>query len=67
MRNDTLVRVLRVMETLKRNRRTLAHDHTVSERTIRRDLEALTLAGVALRSSTDERGSRTPSRWWIEA
>lgn len=52
MRNDTLIRVLRMIEALRVRRlslRELAREHQVTTRTVRRDLEAISAAGLPLR------------------
>jgi predicted DNA-binding transcriptional regulator YafY len=55
VRNNQLVRVLRLIDFLKTGRHSLsslAQEFGVSQRTIRRDLEALSLAGVPVRNTT---------------
>lgn len=52
MRNACLVRTLRMIEALRVRRLTLeqlASEHGVTTRTVRRDLEAISAAGLPLR------------------
>ena len=69
MRNSSLVRVLCLIESLKHKRATLqslADEFNVSTRTIRRDLEALSLAGVPVRTTADAYANGINGFWWIE-
>jgi predicted DNA-binding transcriptional regulator YafY len=66
-RNVTLARVLGELRQLQNSRRgatlrELADQASVSERTIRRDLEALQAAGVP---QVDERGEDGRVRWRV--
>lgn len=66
-RNDSLVRVLTMMHYLKGGRQTLeqlAEEFHVSTRTVRRDLEALSVAGVPVRHSGDT-GEGFAGYWWV--
>lgn len=69
MRNDALVRVLKIMRQLEGGGRyrlaQLAEEHQVSERTIRRDLYALGDIGVPIGHSR-ETDDGSPGWWWIE-
>lgn len=68
MRGDALLRVLRMTETLRRGRRSvdeLAAAFKVTTRTVRRDLEVLSVAGVPVRSTKDAPAGRT-AYWWVE-
>lgn len=67
MRNDSLVRVLDMMRFLRSGRRTLAElsvEFHVSQRTVRRDLEALSVAGVPVRHRADT-GEGFAGYWWV--
>jgi predicted DNA-binding transcriptional regulator YafY len=71
MRNGQLVRVLALMQRLRSGRHTLASlacEFRVHQRTIRRDLEALSVAGVPVRHSADVAGDDAPLRgfWWMQ-
>jgi predicted DNA-binding transcriptional regulator YafY len=69
VRGDTLVRVLTMAETLRRGRQSLdelADTFNVTTRTVRRDLEALSVAGVAVRSTKDTPANGCTSYWWVE-
>lgn len=66
-RNLTLVRVLGELRQLQASRRgatlrELAAEAGVTDRTVRRDLEALQAAGVPLVDDTDDAGRR---RWRV--
>lgn len=67
-RNASLVRVLALMQRLTRARaslQNLAQEFGVTERTIRRDIDALSLAGVPIWNDTEpcgKRGRRTVYR-----
>lgn len=65
-RSNALIRTLRVMGLLKDGRqslRDLARAMQVTTRTIRRDLAALTEAGVVVETLTSDDGEA--SYWWI--
>lgn len=67
MRNRSLVRVLQMIGYLRGGRRTLADlaiEFRVCRRTVRRDLEALSLAGVPVRHSNDT-GEGFTGHWWV--
>lgn len=67
MRNGALVRVLRMAEFLRGGRRSLAElakEFDVCTRTVRRDLEALSVAGVPVRNSPDT-GEGIVGYWWV--
>lgn len=66
-RNVSLIRVLTMMHYLRGGRQTLeqlAEEFKVSTRTVRRDLEALSVAGVPVRYSGDT-GERLAGYWWV--
>lgn len=68
MRNRQLVRVLKVSQALQGGRRTLdslATEFRVSTRTIRRDIEALSEAGVPVRNTADAYANGLNGFWWI--
>lgn len=68
MRNGALVRVLTMADRLRAGRRTLeelAQEFHVSTRTVRRDLEVLSVAGVRIRRREDT-GEGFTSYWWVE-
>jgi predicted DNA-binding transcriptional regulator YafY len=69
MRGRAFVRLLMEMQKLQRSRngvtlRELAEETGVTTRTIRRDLETLQDAGVALFDDLVDDGGRMPSRRW---
>ncbi len=69
MRNDALIRVLRLAERLRGSRATLdalADEFKVCTRTVRRDLEALSVAGVPVRSTSDNYAVGLPTYYWVE-
>lgn len=64
MRNGQLERVLRLVRCLQRGRRTLeslARELNVTTRTVRRDLEVLSVAGFPVRHV---RGGLDEHLWW---
>lgn len=65
----TLTRCLRMIERLKVHRASLdqlATEGGVSTRTIRRDLEAVSAAGVPLRNTADAAANGFNGFWWVE-
>jgi predicted DNA-binding transcriptional regulator YafY len=67
MRNDTLVRVLTLVERLRVSRCSiddLAREFHVSTRTVRRDLAALQRAGVPLHQN-NAANQGAGGLWWI--
>lgn len=68
MRNGQLVRCLTLSQRLKGGRftlRQLANEHGVHERTIRRDMEALSVAGVPICNTADATATGKNGYWWI--
>ncbi len=66
MRNGQLVRVLQLASALEGRPRALwalAEEFRVSTRTIRRDLEALSLAGFQIRHTGGDT-NRASGSWW---
>jgi predicted DNA-binding transcriptional regulator YafY len=67
MRNDALIRVLSIIERLRVGRRSideLALEFHVTPRTIRRDLAAMSAAGLPLRQNNA--ANQGPGvLWWI--
>ena len=69
VRHRTLTRCLAMVEHLKARRATLsqlAQVYGVCKRTIRRDLDALSLAGVPVRKTTDAAADGLEGFWWVE-
>jgi predicted DNA-binding transcriptional regulator YafY len=65
----TLTRCLRTIERLKVRRATLAElaqESGVSTRTVRRDLEALSAAGVPVHNTADAAANGYNGFWWVE-
>jgi predicted DNA-binding transcriptional regulator YafY len=66
VRSEALIRTLQIAERLRGGRRTLeslAREFGVNTRTVRRDIEALELAGVMVRTSRFE--GLPGVYWWI--
>lgn len=64
-----LIRVLRLSRRLQRRRATLAElaeEFQVHQRTIRRDLECLSLAGFRVRNTADAAANGYNGFWWLE-
>lgn len=67
-RNNQLIRVLQLADRLRGRRwsiEQLAQEAGVTTRTVRRDLEALSSAGVAVQQASDERFTSGPPVWFI--
>lgn len=63
------MRVLKIAERLAVQRATLAQlaqEFDVCERTIRRDLEALSVAGIQVRNTADACQHRVSGFWWVD-
>lgn len=70
MRNGQLTRVLCLYQTLNAERRTLrslAREFSVTTRTVRRDLEALADAGIAVCKSRDSDDEAIERVWWVNS
>lgn len=68
-RNNALVRVLTMAELLRRGRYDLdqlAREFSVTTRTVRRDLDALSVAGVAVQHSRSDPSRDARALWWVD-
>jgi predicted DNA-binding transcriptional regulator YafY len=69
VRGDTVIRALQMIQLLRGRRRSLdefAGQFKVSTRTVRRDLEVLSIAGVQVRSTKDATANGLAAFWWVE-
>lgn len=67
-RNTQLIRVLQLAERLRGRRWSidqLAQEAGVTTRTVRRDLDALSSAGIPVQQATDERFAPASPCWFI--
>lgn len=68
-RSAGVIRALQLAECLRAGRRSLdelATQFQVTTRTVRRDLEVLSVAGVMVRSTKDAHASGLTSYWWVD-
>jgi hypothetical protein len=68
LRSEGVIRALQLAECLRAGRRSLdelATQFHVTTRTIRRDLEVLSVAGVPVRSTKDTPANGCTSYWWV--
>lgn len=64
-----MIRALAMIQLLSGRRRSLdelAGHFRVTTRTVRRDLEVLSVAGVQVRSTKDTPANGCTSYWWVE-
>lgn len=69
VRGKQVIRLIRLMERLKVRRAALgelSREFGVTTRTIRRDMEALSVAGVPVRNTADAAANGFNGFWWIE-
>lgn len=69
MRNAGVIRVLQMSQLLRAGRRSLdelAGQFGVTTRTVRRDLELLSLVGFRVRSTKDNAADGREGYWWVE-
>jgi predicted DNA-binding transcriptional regulator YafY len=70
VRSDGVIRALAMIQLLSGGRRRsldeLAEHFHITTRTVRRDLEVLSVAGVPVRSTKDTPANGCTTYWWVE-